>query len=175
MTAQQQGTTLARPISGMRPALRSLSCSRRQSLHTLADFVEPVPLCCTNARAMALRLAPLTLLRVAGLRPRASSRLAAHHHRLLLFAAPARPWRLLSLAARPRALATAAAEADGAGDGFFAEESTSWGSLGVSDRVASALRGAGLARPSLVQVKALARSAAAAGSCDTRHVLDEMS
>ncbi|RCV11550.1 hypothetical protein SETIT_2G194600v2 [Setaria italica] len=103
-----------------------------------------------------LRLAPLALLRVAGLPPLASSRLAAcHQHQLLLFAPPARPWRLLSPAARPRSLSTAAAEADdtgaGSGDGFFAEESTSWGSLGVSDRLASALRGAGLARPSLVQ------------------------
>ncbi|CAL5074482.1 unnamed protein product [Urochloa decumbens] len=103
-----------------------------------------------------LRLAPLALLRVAGLPPLASSRLAArHHHQLLLFAPPARPWRLLSPAARPRSLATAAAEADdtgaGSGNGFFAEESTSWGSLGVSDRLASALRGVGLARPSLVQ------------------------
>ncbi|CAN6195804.1 unnamed protein product [Urochloa humidicola] len=104
-----------------------------------------------------LRLAPLALLRVAGLPPLASSRLAArHHHHLLLFTPAARqPWRLLSPAARPRALATAAAEADdtgvGSGDGFFAEESTSWGSLGVSDRLTSALRGAGLARPSLVQ------------------------
>ncbi|CAN6204367.1 unnamed protein product [Urochloa humidicola] len=101
-----------------------------------------------------LRLAPLALLHVAGLPPLASSRLAARHHHLLVFAPPARPWRLLSPAARPRALTTAA-EADdtgaGSGDGFFAEESTSWGSLGVSDRVASALRGAGLARPSLVQ------------------------
>ncbi|KAF8657615.1 hypothetical protein HU200_059762 [Digitaria exilis] len=103
-----------------------------------------------------LRLAPLALLRVAGLPPLASSRLAARHHQhLLLLAPPAQPWRVLSPAARPRTLATAAAEADdtgaGSGDGFFAEESTSWGSLGVSDRLSSALRGAGLARPSLVQ------------------------
>jgi hypothetical protein len=104
-----------------------------------------------------LRLAPLALLRVAGLPPLASSRFAARHHQqLLLYAPPARPWRLLAPAARPRSLATAAAEADdtgaSSGDGFFAEESTSWGSLGISDRLASALRGAGLARPSLVQV-----------------------
>ncbi|XP_062194765.1 DEAD-box ATP-dependent RNA helicase 22-like [Phragmites australis] len=68
------------------------------------------------------------------------------------------PWRLLSPAARPRALATAAAEANDAGassgaggDGFFAEQSTSWRSLSISDRLASSLRSAGLARPSLVQ------------------------
>ncbi|KAJ1266347.1 hypothetical protein BS78_08G144100 [Paspalum vaginatum] len=98
-----------------------------------------------------LRLAPLALLRVASLPP-----LAVHHrHHVLLFTPQARSWRLLSAAAGPRGLATAAAETDdagvGSGDGFFAEESTSWRSLGVSDRLASALRGAGLARPSLVQ------------------------
>ena len=94
-----------------------------------------------------LRHAPLAL------------RLACSSHatrRLLLFA-PARPWRLLSTtASRPRSLATvAAAEADDASagaDGFFAEDSTSWKSLGISDRLASALQGSGLARPSLVQV-----------------------
>ncbi|XP_002460168.1 DEAD-box ATP-dependent RNA helicase 22 [Sorghum bicolor] len=104
-----------------------------------------------------LRLAPLALLRAASLPPLASSRIAASRHRhVLLFAPPPPwPWRLLSPAARPRALATAAeAEADdvgsGSANGFFAE-STSWGSLGVSERLASALRGAGLSRPSLVQ------------------------
>uniref|UniRef100_A0A804Q9Z4 RNA helicase n=1 Tax=Zea mays TaxID=4577 RepID=A0A804Q9Z4_MAIZE len=73
-----------------------------------------------------LRLAPLALLRAASLPPLASS----------------------------RALATAAAEADdatsGSGNEFFAE-STSWASLGVSERLASALCSAGLSRPSLVQ------------------------
>ncbi|KAK3129971.1 hypothetical protein QOZ80_6BG0487260 [Eleusine coracana subsp. coracana] len=102
-----------------------------------------------------LRLAPLALLRLAPLQPLASSRLATRQHQLLFFSPPARQWRLLSPAARPRALATAAAEVDdtgaGSGDGFFAEERTSWKSLGISDRLASALRGAGLARPSLVQ------------------------
>ncbi|KAL6655942.1 hypothetical protein ACP70R_006768 [Stipagrostis hirtigluma subsp. patula] len=101
-----------------------------------------------------LRLAPLAL-RFAGLLPPLAAR--QYHRHVLLFAPPRpRPWRLLSPAARPRALATAgAAEADdagaGSGDSFFAEESTSWTSLGVSDRLASALRGAGLERPSLVQ------------------------
>ncbi|GJM98904.1 hypothetical protein PR202_ga15956 [Eleusine coracana subsp. coracana] len=103
-----------------------------------------------------LRLAPLALLRLAPLQPLASSRLATRQHQLLFFSPPARQWRLLSPAARPRALATAAAEVDdtgaGSGDGFFAEERTSWKSLGISDRLASALRGAGLARPSLVQI-----------------------
>lgn len=105
-----------------------------------------------------LRLAPLALLRVASHPPVASSRLTArHHHHVLLFAPQARPWRLLLPAARPHGLATAAAETEntgagaGSGDGFFAEETTSWGSLGVSDRLASTLRGAGLSRPSLVQ------------------------
>ncbi|KAI4990687.1 hypothetical protein ZWY2020_039058 [Hordeum vulgare] len=75
--------------------------------------------------------------------------------RLLLFA-PARPWRLLSTASKPRSLATAAAAAEadntsGGTDGFFAEDSTSWKSLGISDRLASALHGTGLERPSLVQ------------------------
>jgi hypothetical protein len=60
-------------------------------------------------------------------------------------------------AASPCALATAAAEAGNtgvsSGDSFFAEESTSWKSLGVSDRLDYALRGAVLARPSLVQVQ----------------------
>ncbi|XP_066394229.1 DEAD-box ATP-dependent RNA helicase 22-like [Miscanthus floridulus] len=103
-----------------------------------------------------LRLAPLALLRAASLPPLASSRIAVRRHRhVLLFAPPSWPWRLLSPAARPRALATAAeAEADdvgsGSGNGFFAE-STSWASLGVSERLASALRGAGLSRPSHVQ------------------------
>ncbi|WVZ64819.1 hypothetical protein U9M48_014288 [Paspalum notatum var. saurae] len=98
-----------------------------------------------------LRLAPLALLRVASLPPLA----ARHRHHVLLFTPQARSWRFLSAAAGPRGLATAAAETDdagaGSGDGFFAEESTSWSSLGISDRVASSLRGAGLARPSLVQ------------------------
>jgi len=112
-----------------------------------------------------LRLAPLALLRAASLPPLASSRIAARRHRhVLLFAPPSWPWRLLSPAARPRALATAAeAEADdagsGSGNGFFAE-STSWASLGVSESLASALRGAGLSRPSHVQVKAPRASAA---------------
>jgi hypothetical protein len=99
-----------------------------------------------------LRHAPLAL-RLARLPPLACSSHAAR--RLLLFA-PARPWRLLSTASRPRSLATvAAAEADDASagaDGFFAEDSTTWRSLGISDRLASALQGTGLARPSLVQV-----------------------
>ncbi|XP_047048177.1 DEAD-box ATP-dependent RNA helicase 22-like [Lolium rigidum] len=98
-----------------------------------------------------LRHAPLAL-RLARLPPLACSSHAAR--RLLLFA-PARPWRLLSTASRPRSLATvAAAEADDASagaDGFFAEDSTTWKSLGLSDRLASALQGTGLARPSLVQ------------------------
>lgn len=102
-----------------------------------------------------LRLAPLALLRAASLPPLASSRIAARgHRRVLLFAPPSWPWRLLSPGARPRALATAAAEADdatsGSGNEFFAE-STSWASLGVSERLASALCSAGLSRPSLVQ------------------------
>jgi hypothetical protein len=104
-----------------------------------------------------LRLAPLALLRVALLQPLASSSLATRQQHLLLFAPSARQWRFLSAAARPRALTTAAAEAGdtgaGSSDCFFAEESTSWKSLGVSDRLASALRAAGLARPSLVQVQ----------------------
>ncbi|KAL6846094.1 hypothetical protein ACP4OV_023542 [Aristida adscensionis] len=101
-----------------------------------------------------LRLAPLALRFAGLLPPLASPRLAARHpHPHLLLLAPPRPGRLLS----PRALATAGAvEADdagsrGAGDSFFAEESTSWASLGVSGRLASALRGAGLERPSHVQ------------------------
>jgi hypothetical protein len=101
-----------------------------------------------------LRLAPL---RFAPLQPLASSRLFTRQQHLLLFSPLARQWRFLSAAATPRALTTAAAEAGdtgaGSGDGFFAEESTSWKSLGVSDRLASALRGYGLARPSLVQVQ----------------------
>ncbi|GJN34097.1 hypothetical protein PR202_gb22736 [Eleusine coracana subsp. coracana] len=109
-----------------------------------------------------LRLAPLALLRLAPLQPLANSRLATRQHQLLFFSPPARQWRLLSPAARPRALATAATEANdtgaGSGDGFFAEERTSWKSLGISDRLASALRGAGLARPSLVQVVRMANS-----------------
>uniref|UniRef100_A0A0E0IIR3 RNA helicase n=1 Tax=Oryza nivara TaxID=4536 RepID=A0A0E0IIR3_ORYNI len=103
-----------------------------------------------------LRHAPLALrlARLPRLAPSPPPPPAARRRLLLLLAPsqhPAPPWRLLS---RPRALATAAAEADDAGaggDGFFSEESTSWESLGVSDRLASALHGAGLARPSLVQ------------------------
>ncbi|KAI8522595.1 hypothetical protein RHMOL_Rhmol13G0008300 [Rhododendron molle] len=40
----------------------------------------------------------------------------------------------------------------GATDTFFAEESVSWTSLGVSDRLSRALNNVGLGRPSLVQV-----------------------
>ncbi|KAJ1256652.1 hypothetical protein BS78_K338400, partial [Paspalum vaginatum] len=101
---------------------------------------------------MALHHLRLALLCVASLPPLA----ARHRHHVLLFTPQARSWRLLSAAAGPRGLTTAAAETDdaggaGSGDDFFAEESTSWRSLGVSDCLASALRGAGLARPSLVQ------------------------
>lgn len=98
-----------------------------------------------------LRQAPLAL-RLARLPLFASPYLATR--RVLPFA-PVRPWRLLSTAAKPRSLATvAAADADDANasaDGFFAENSTSWKSLGISDRIISALHGADLARPSLVQ------------------------
>lgn len=114
-----------------------------------------------------LRHAPLALrlARLPHLAPSPPPPPAARRRLLLLLAPsqhPAPPWRLLS---RPRALATAAAEADdagaggnGDGDGFFSEESTSWESLGVSDRLASALHGAGLARPSLVQVRCMLRA-----------------
>ncbi|VAI32142.1 unnamed protein product [Triticum turgidum subsp. durum] len=93
--------------------------------------------------------------------------------RLLLFA-PARPWRLLSTASKPRSLATsAAAEADNTSvgtDGFFAEDSTSWKSLGISDRLASALHGTGLERPSLVQVTLVAprRCRSLHSACSTK-------
>ncbi|PQQ09492.1 DEAD-box ATP-dependent RNA helicase 22 isoform X1 [Prunus yedoensis var. nudiflora] len=46
---------------------------------------------------------------------------------------------------------TAAYQKEG-GDTFFTEESVSWTSLGVSDKVSQALYNAGLGQPSLVQV-----------------------
>lgn len=46
---------------------------------------------------------------------------------------------------------TAAYRKEG-GDSFFTEESVSWTSLGVSDKVSQALYNAGLGQPSLVQV-----------------------
>lgn len=66
---------------------------------------------------------------------------------------------LTSFAIRPRfskirafGVAAVAAESTKCGDTFFAEESISWASLGVSDGLARALSEIGLHRPSLVQV-----------------------
>ncbi|KAK9104663.1 hypothetical protein Scep_021507 [Stephania cephalantha] len=54
---------------------------------------------------------------------------------------------------RRRAFTTAAMADDrrSSSDGFFAEESVSWGSLGVSDHLSRALCNAGFEKPSLVQ------------------------
>ncbi|XP_040383220.1 DEAD-box ATP-dependent RNA helicase 22 isoform X3 [Oryza brachyantha] len=105
-----------------------------------------------------LRHAPLALrlARLPHLAPSPPPAARHHHRRLLLLLAPSqRP----EAPSRPRALATAAAEADDAGssegDGFFSGENTSWKSLGISDRLSSALHGAGLARPSLVQAASI--------------------
>lgn len=48
--------------------------------------------------------------------------------------------------------ASAAAQFRNGAETFFAEESVSWASLGVSDRLARALSTVGIVRPSLVQV-----------------------
>ncbi|KAG9449590.1 hypothetical protein H6P81_009555 [Aristolochia fimbriata] len=55
--------------------------------------------------------------------------------------------------ARTRGFATFVASAEGRNprDSFFAEESVSWKSLGISDQLSAALFSAGLERPSLVQ------------------------
>lgn len=50
------------------------------------------------------------------------------------------------------AAVSAAAKHGAGGDTFYAEESVSWSSLGVSDKVSRALFNAGLGQPSLVQV-----------------------
>lgn len=51
-----------------------------------------------------------------------------------------------------RCFATAATADRGGSDTFLAEEGVSWSSLGVSDKLARALRSVGIERPSLVQV-----------------------
>ena len=66
-------------------------------------------------------------------------------------------WLNYSNRRRNRAFSSAAAVAIDAPkrsgrDTFFAEESVSWKSLGVSDRVSQSLLNAGFERPSLVQV-----------------------
>lgn len=53
---------------------------------------------------------------------------------------------------RGYATAAVAAEKKGSDDTFFADDTVSWKSLGLSDRLASALENSGFGRPSIVQV-----------------------
>ncbi|KAK4779663.1 hypothetical protein SAY87_015769 [Trapa incisa] len=54
-----------------------------------------------------------------------------------------------------RSFTTAAIAEKGGSDTFLAEEGVSWSSLGVSDKLARALRSVGIERPSLVQAAAV--------------------
>lgn len=60
--------------------------------------------------------------------------------------------KLRQTQARALATTTSVALKKGGGDSFYAEESISWTSLGVSDKLSRALFNAGLGQPSLVQV-----------------------
>lgn len=54
--------------------------------------------------------------------------------------------------ARALTTCTSVAQRKGGGDTFFAEESVSWSSIGVSDKLSRSLFNAALGQPSLVQV-----------------------
>ncbi|KAF3322951.1 DEAD-box ATP-dependent RNA helicase 22 isoform X2 [Carex littledalei] len=100
-----------------------------------------------------LRHAPL----LHHLHPRLSSSLSFSSKYLLILSNPSSPplHQRLVHTSSSRALCTAAEERaeihGGEKDGFFASDSVTWKSLGISDRVAQALTDSGFHGPSLVQ------------------------
>lgn len=81
--------------------------------------------------------------------------LSQFRHSFSLLSNSSSPFRISLLwLSHPRRFGTAttAAYRKEGGDTFFTEESVSWTSLGVSDKVSQALYNAGLGQPSLVQV-----------------------
>ncbi|KAE8716524.1 DEAD-box ATP-dependent RNA helicase 22 [Hibiscus syriacus] len=100
-----------------------------------------------------------TLLHLYSLSATTPTLLSRFSHSFLSTSAPSPPIRLIwlnqSYRCRTRALSSASVSVSSpkqtGGDIFFAEETVSWKSLGLSDRISQALFNAGFDRPSLVQ------------------------
>ncbi|XP_052173981.1 DEAD-box ATP-dependent RNA helicase 22 [Diospyros lotus] len=84
-----------------------------------------------------------------------SSSFTSKRVRLCSLNQPWRSGRIRSFGASTAAVAAEAAHDKNGGDTFFAEDSVSWTSLGVSDRLSRLLSNAGLNRPSLVQASCI--------------------